>query len=54
MASIIGFGIGIGFDTILGIGGGGPPVGVLITADSTQHTIDTTTLYTVDNNNTTA
>ena len=26
---------------------------VLITTDSTQHTIDTTTLYTIDNNNTT-
>lgn len=32
---------------------GGEAPSVLITTDSTQHTIDTTTLYTIDNNNTT-
>lgn len=46
--------IGIGFGTVFGniTGGGGSPGLTLITTDSTAHTIDTTTLYTVDTTNT--
>lgn len=36
-----------------GSGGSGSGGGILITTDSTQYTIDTTTLYTVDTTNTT-
>ncbi len=52
MPTGVGVAVGVGFDMKPG-SSGPPPIHILITTDSTQYTIDTTTLYTIDNNNTT-